>query len=183
MQRKHHYYGGNHLHFLTTSTYRRVRLFDSDRFRKNFISTLKRLRTRWGFKIVGYVLMPEHFHLFIQPSEEADPSRIMQSLKEGTAKFIVKNLQENARVPWCDRMLKKLKLPPSVHLHGPHRVWQRRFYDLNVWSEKKRLEKLNYMHGNPVKRGLAAHPGEWQWSSWRFYYLEDESLLMIDRVT
>ena len=75
-------------------------IFRSDRFRKNFITTLKRLRTRWGFKIVGYVLMPEHFHLFIQPSEEADPSRIMQSLKEGTAKFIVKNLQENAHLPF-----------------------------------------------------------------------------------
>ena len=165
-----------------TSTYRRARLFDSARFRKNFISTLKRLQTRWGFKIPGYVLMPEHFHLLILPSQEADPSTIMQSLKERTAKFIVNNLRENDRVPWCRRMLEKLKLPPSVHLHGPHRVWQRRFYDLNVWSEKKRLEKLNYMHGNPVKRGLVTHWGEWRWSSWRFYYLEDYSILTIDRM-
>jgi hypothetical protein len=43
-----------------------------------------------------------------------------------------------------------LTLPPTVHLHGAYRVWQRRFYDLKVWSEKKRREKLNYMHGHPV---------------------------------
>ena len=73
-------------------------------------------------------------------------------------------------------------LPPIVHLHGPHRVWQRRFYDLNVWSEKKRLEKLTYMHNNPVKRGLVSQPRDWPWSSWRFCHLEDASILAMDRM-
>jgi hypothetical protein len=53
---------------------------------------------------------------------------------------------------------------------------------LNIWSEKKRLEKLNYMHNNPVKRGLVAQPGDWPWSGWRFYYLGDWSLLAMDTV-
>jgi putative transposase len=49
------------------------------------------------------------------------------------------------------------------------------------WSEKKRLEKLKYMHGNPVKRGLVTSPDLWPWSSFRFYYLEDSSVLPMDR--
>ena len=61
-----------------------------------------------------------------------------------------------------------------------YRVWQRKFYDMNIWSEKKRLEKLTYMHHNPVKRGLVKEPGDWPWSSWRFYYLEDASVLRMD---
>ncbi len=141
----------NHLHFITASTYRRARLFDSERFRRQFVATLAGLRGELSFKIIGYVLMPEHFHVLIWPSQRADPSRIVQSLKERTAKFILKNLQTHRELPWCGRMLAVLTLPPTVHLHGPYRVWQRRFYDLNVWSEKKRLEKLNYMHGNPVQ--------------------------------
>jgi hypothetical protein len=40
--------------------------------------------------------------------------------------------------------------------------WQRRFYDFNVWSEKKFKEKLDYMHANPVKRGLVLHPKDWR---------------------
>jgi len=44
---------------------------------------------------------------------------------------------------------------PPVHLHGPYRAWQRRFYDLNVWSEKKRREKLSYAHGNAMKKGAS----------------------------
>ena len=53
---------------------------------------------------------------------------------------------------------------------------------MNVWSEKKRLEKLNYMHNNPVKRRLVNSSGEWPWSSWRFYFLEDASLIAMDRL-
>ena len=49
------------------------------------------------------------------------------------------------------------------------RFWQRRYYDFNVYSEKKLREKLDYMHRNPVKRRLVKHPRDWPWSSWTFY--------------
>jgi hypothetical protein len=50
-----------------------------------------------------------------------------------------------------------------------------------VWSEKKFMEKLEYMHNNPEKRGLVSSADQWPWSSFRFYYLEDSSLLAMDR--
>jgi len=58
--------------------------------------------------------------------------------------------------------------------------WQRRFYDFNVWSRKKKIEKLNYMHMNPVKRGLAENPKDWPWSSFAFYQGKGEILIGID---
>jgi len=74
-------------------------------------------------------------------------------------------------------------LPSSVQDQAHYRIWQRRFVPFNVYTDKKRLEKLNYMHNNPVKRGLVSAPGEWPWSSWRFYNLEDGSLLEMDRLS
>ncbi len=56
--------------------------------------TLAELRTSRGFKILGYVLMPEHFHLLIWSGERADRSKIMQSLKERTAILILRNLRQ-----------------------------------------------------------------------------------------
>ncbi|MGA2987397.1 MAG: hypothetical protein ABSG32_26675 [Terriglobia bacterium] len=53
---------------------------------------------------------------------------------------------------------------------------------MNIWSEKKRNQKIDYMHNNPIKRGLVAHPGDWPWWSWRFYYPEDSSILAMDRL-
>lgn len=52
-------------------------------------------------------------------------------------------------------------------------MWQRRFYEFNLWSGRKRIEKLRYMHRNPVKRGLVLEPGEWEWSSLRSYAYQE----------
>jgi REP element-mobilizing transposase RayT len=104
----------------------------------------------------------------------------MQRLEERTAQFILKGLRQNLEYPWRQKVLARVTLPPSLHDHAHFRVWQRRFYDMNIWSAKEREEKLNYMHNNPVKRGLVKQPGNWPWSGWRFYFLNDASLLTMD---
>jgi REP element-mobilizing transposase RayT len=108
-------------------------------------------RGELGFHIVGYVRMPEHCHPLIWPSDLANPSQIMQKPSERTANFILRTLRRNLALPWCRRMLNGFALPPTMHHHAHYRVWQRGGYDMNVWSEKKRLEKLTYMHNNPVE--------------------------------
>jgi REP element-mobilizing transposase RayT len=103
-------------------------------------------------------------HLLIWPGRAANPSQIMQKLSERTTNFILRNLRENLVYPWCRRMLKPFELPLTVHYLARYGVWNRRGYDMNVWSEKKIHEKLNYTHNNPVKRGFVAQRGEWPWS-------------------
>ncbi|HEY2546084.1 MAG TPA: hypothetical protein VGI46_08470 [Candidatus Acidoferrum sp.] len=61
----------------------------------------------------------------------------------------------------------------------PH-FWQRRFYDFNIWSEKKLREKLEYIHANPVQRKLVLHPREWPWSSWAYYAKGEKRRIRID---
>jgi len=177
-----HFYDLHDVHYLTTNVYRKARIFDSERFKRSFVRTLDELRNELGFKIIGYVLMPEHSHLLVWPGPLADPSQIMQKLSERTANFILRDLRRNLVIPWCEKMLRRFALPPSVHHHAHYRVWNRGGYDMNIWTEKKIREKLQYMHNNPVKRGLVAQPGDWPWSSWRYYYLQDSSLLAIDRL-
>ena len=58
--------------------------------------------------------------------------------------------------------------------------WQARYYDFNVWGEEKRVEKLRYMHRNPVVRGLVARPEEWAWSSFRHYATGFEGTVEIE---
>ena len=171
-----------HAHFITSSTYHRMRLFDSERFKGHWVETLGKLRGELGFRVLGYVLMPEHFHLLIWPVEPGESSKISGRLKQRTAQYIVKNLKTCPNSTWCRRMVQGITLPESVHDESTYRVWQRRCYDFDVWSETKRLEKLEYMHGNPVKRRLVKSPADWLWSSWRFYHLKDDSILSIVRL-
>jgi hypothetical protein len=62
----------------------------------------------------------------------------------------------------------------------PDPVWQKRFYDFNVWSERKRIEKLRYMHRNPVKRGLVEQPDQWKWSSFRAYSCGQRGMVRVN---
>jgi REP element-mobilizing transposase RayT len=71
--------------------------------------------------------MPEHFHLLIWPSKAQNPSRIVGSLKQRTARHIIENLKRSHDW-WCRHMLTQIVLPETVHDQSTYRVWQRRFY-------------------------------------------------------
>ena len=170
------------LQFITASTYRRTQLFLSDKFRRCFVQRLEEVRGELHFLLVGWVLMPEHFHILIRPQPADTTPLVMKGLKEESAKRIIKILRQNLQYPWCRKTLDGLRLPPTVHDESHYRLWQRRFYPFNVFSEHKYQEKLDSMHNNPVTRGLASSPGDWPWSSWRYYYMEDASILRMDRL-
>ncbi len=157
----HRFYGADHLHFITCSCYRRLALLRTARSRDCLLSVLEQTRKRYRFVVVGYVVMPEHIHLLLSEPEVGTPSTVMQVLKQRTSRALLPKIRPRD--------------PRQGQLFGEGAArapfWQTRFHDFNVWTEKKRVEKLRYMHRNPVKRGLAAEPEGWRWSSYRCYLL------------
>lgn len=131
------------LHFLTFSCHHRDPLLSDPRSRDLFEHTLERVRQWYGFFICGYVIMPEHVHLLISEPERRTLAQVLQMLKQNTAH--------------------------QLHTPEGSPFWLPRYYDFNVWSEDKKVEKLRYMHRNPVKRGLVERPEDWLWSSFRHY--------------
>jgi putative transposase len=130
-------------HFVTFSCYHRLPLLARAPGYSAFEEQLETVRRRYEFVVAGYVLMPEHVHLLVNEPKESSLATALQVLKQETSR--------------------KLKRP------GDAQFWQRRYYDFNVWSEEKPGEKLDYMHWNPVKRGLVTKPEDWPWSSFRHY--------------
>ena len=165
----HRTYGAHHLHFVTCSCYHRIAKLRTARRRDCFLRILEETRQRYRFVVVGYVVMPEHFHLLINEPEIGTPSTVMQVLKQRTAHALL------ARKNRCDPRQQTM-FPQTPCL----RFWQARFYDFNVWTAKKRMEKLRYMHRNPVKRGLVDSPEQWRWSSYRFYWLGEPGLVRVN---
>src|SRR5206468_6891279 len=102
-----------------------------------------RVRQSYGMCVYGYVVMPEHVHLLVSEPEQKTLARAMQSLKQSVAR--------------------------TLALRAKDPFWQARYYDFNVWSEKKFVEKLRYLHRNPVRRGLVARPEDRVWSSFCHY--------------
>lgn len=166
------YYGKSHLHFVTFSCYRRLPLLKSARSRDVVIRELVRVREELRFPLVGYVIMPEHVHLLLGETKESTPSTVLHRLKLRTAR----NLRKKAR----KMSTRQMRLPLGEYGEPLRSFWQARFYDFNVYSEKKRKEKLDYMHENPIKRKLVTHPKDWPWSSWAFYAKRKDFLIRMD---
>jgi putative transposase len=90
--------------------------------------------------VFGYVVMPEHVHLLMSEPKVGTLATAIQALKLSVA---VQSVQG--------------------------RFWQKRYYDFNVFTHRKLVEKLRYMHRNPVARGLVVAPEEWVWSSFNHF--------------
>jgi putative transposase len=161
----HRYYGADDLHFITCSCYRRLPLLRSARSRDLFLSVLEQTRKRYRFVVVGYVIMPEHIHLLLSEPEVGTPSTVTQVLKQRTARALLPKLKRS------DPRQIRLFGEGDASVRAP--FWQARFYDFNIWTNKKWNEKLRYLHDNPVIRGLAATPEDWRWSSYRHYFLNE----------
>jgi putative transposase len=148
------HYGKGYLHFITFSCYHRLPLLKTAHARDTFVQELARVRNETGFRLLGYVVMPEHVHLLMSEPRTGTPSEAMQKLKQRVSRKIRGDAA-------------KQQFPSQAQRGGkPIRsFWQARFHDFCVYSEGKKKEKLNYMHANPVIRGLVTHPTDWLWSS------------------
>ena len=163
------YYGGGDLHFITFSCYHRLPLLKASANRDLFLATLEKTRQRYEFDIAGYVVMPEHVHLLVSEPAHSTLSTVIQVVKQQSSRLIGHS----------SPTLRDAKDGAPRFVKQP--VWQTRFYDFNVWTEDKRIEKLRYIHRNPVTRGLVDKPEKWLWSSFRFYALREEGAVRIGK--
>jgi len=113
------------------------------------------------------------------------PDGTDRTLTKGTPSTVIQVLKQRV-----SRRLRRKRRAPAGQLslifasgdNSQPRFWQRRFYDFNVWSLKKRVEKLHYMHMNPLKRKLVDHPKDWPWSSFSFYSNPNNGLIRVDPI-
>lgn len=139
---------------------------------RRIVRELARVREEMGFRLIGYVVMPEHVHLLMSEPPRGTPSTVLQKLKLRVSRKMRRRRKSAARG--------QMRLPFEERGESLRAFWQARFYDFNVYSERKRIEKLDYMHANPITRKLVSHPKDWPWSSWGFYSRTGKVLIPID---
>jgi len=162
-----------HLHFITSSCYHRQPILSKARRRDWFLKIFEQVRCRYQFIVVGYVLMPEHIHLLISEPARGRVSTVIQVLKQRFARKVLR-----------EPRTRNLPHQPGLwETADDDHIWQKRFYDFVVLSEKKKLEKLRYIHRNPVRRGLVLAPEQWRWSSYLHYATGELGPVFIDRQT
>ncbi len=149
---------------LTFSCFQRLPLLGRDRTRRWFVESLDDVRRNWPIDLWAWVIMPEHVHLLIAPREPGvDVGAFQGAVKERTARLAIAWLKEHAP-SW----LEKISVREGVRVR--RRFWQPGGgYDRNIDNFETLEFSINYLHMNPVKRGLVAKPEDWEWSSARWY--------------
>jgi len=158
----------NQVHFVSGCVLKRIKLFEHYPVcAEMLLKNIDFYRTKLNYKILGYVIMPEHYHFLIYPAQDTTISKILMVVKGFTAKSIVNFLKHenlayllNFKVP--ESKIKRFK-------DSLYQIFQKDNYDFNIHSENKLLEKINYIHYNPVKRGLVSEPEKYIYSSARDY--------------
>ena len=128
------------LHLITFSCVRHRPILGTPEARGIFLEILERTREIYAMGIHGYVVMPTHVHLLVTEPDKGSLSLAIQILKQRFSK---------TRTEEC--------------------VWESRYHDVNVWTDEIRIQKLKYLHRNPVRAGLVTEPDQWRWSSFRSY--------------
>jgi len=123
------------------------------------LETLQGIRSKRNLRIFGYVVMPEHVHLVLHPSDEIKLGPLIGEIKSKSASRII------------SRDFVTFPNDCLVSKGGEQRwaFWQPRCYDHNCRTSEAVVEKINYCHNNPVKRGLVSEAAQWRWSSCNWY--------------
>ena len=163
-------------HYLTFSCFHNQQFLNKDRARRWFIEALENSRKKHHYDLWAWVIMPEHVHLMVLPGTESRISNLLKSIKLSVAKTASSWVKENA--PGFLSSMTDTQPDGTKTI----RFWQRGGgHDRNNCSVDELYEKINYIHKNPVRRGLVDHPGDWNWSSYRALENKEDTPISIDR--
>ena len=162
-------------YFLTATVVDYTVIFDEKAYAATVLDNLDFYRKKYRFRLYAYVIMPEHLHLVIHSSSETRITDIMRDFKSYTSKKLTAQLKEDGRV----EVLSRLRRSSSSKIEQPFGAPGNRA--VGIYSENVLRTKVNYIHANPLRRGLVEEPADYPYSSYRNYYLDDESLIKIDK--
>ena len=163
-------------HCLTFSCFHRLPLLTRDRSCRWVLDALELGREQVKYDLWAYSIMPEHVHVVLLPHLGVKISQILTTLKQSVSKRALRWLEENGR-----EFLVRLE---DVSPNGKrvHRFWQRGGgYDRNLRTVNDIYEKIEYVHANPVRRGLVKNAQEWPWSSSRAWETGEDAPIPLDR--
>jgi putative transposase len=142
------YHQSQQTHFVTFTCYRRLQHLAAGELCRQTLVSLEQTRAKFGIRIYAFVFMPDHIHLLLSEPRSRTLAQAIQSFKISSSKASSKS-----------RLFEGRTSP----------LWQKRYYDRNVCDHDEFVEKMRYIHRNPVKRGLCNEPEDSRWSSFNHY--------------
>ncbi|MFZ0454246.1 MAG: transposase [Ignavibacteriaceae bacterium] len=164
------------LFFVTTTVVKFLNIFFDENACELLLQNIKHYRKKYNFIVLGYVIMPSHFHWIVEVNKEFGTiSDIMRDIKKYSAWDIMEYLSKT-KYEYNEIFIESAQ----VYKDQKQKFWIPRFDDEVIRNEKMFWSKLNYIHNNPVKEGIVIKPEKYKYSSVRNYIYGDQSVLEVD---
>ena len=162
-----------HLYFVTSSAIEHAHVFRSDAVKQVIAGSLNYMQEQRWLEVFSYVIMPSHLHLIVQCYPDHPIMDVMRDFKKHTAKRIIAHYESTRN----DRVLDFLRSVVKRPTKQTYAVWDDEYQAKDVVSPQFLLQKMEYIHGNPVQPywRLAEKPDDYAWSSARFYVLGQQT--------
>jgi REP element-mobilizing transposase RayT len=146
-------------HFITSTIVGWLPVFTTAARCDILVNSLEYCRAHKALNIYAWVILDSHFHAIVAAP---DLPRVLADLKRHTARRLLEQLETER----CEFLLHQFRRLRTAHKsESEHQVWQEGFHPQAMVSDEIMLQKLEYLHSNPVKRGLVASPEHWRYSS------------------
>ncbi len=163
-------------YFITSTIVKWINLFQSIDFCQYLIDAILYNQKNKDLKIFAYVIMQNHFHMICRSDKL---SEIIFSIKSFTAKKIIQRLQHDSNI----ELLKQFEeSKPTYRKDRKYQIWQEGFHPESIISDEMLSQKIEYIHFNPVVKGLVNEPKDWKYSSAKFFYTGEQGVIPIDNI-
>jgi putative transposase len=167
-----HFNHRGHAHLLTFTCYHRMSLLNRDLWCRNLSRSITRATLRHLYRLIAFVYMPEHVHLLVHGAGENSPIEdLLYAIKKPFSDQTKRIMMTLERSPLLDQLTVSERPGKQAF-----RFWQEGpGHDRNILSIRNCIAAADYLHHNPVRRGLCESPDQWRWSSWSFYHRPEQA--------
>ncbi|MBK8553026.1 MAG: transposase [Ignavibacteria bacterium] len=162
-------------YFITSTIIDWIKVFNSDESYALLFQNFIYYQIKYEIEIIAYVIMPEHFHMICKSKTL---KKAVQSLKSYTAKKIIEKLNTNKNYSVLEELKKRKKI---YKIESEFQIWQEGYHPQEMTNSIMLKQKIEYIHNNPVRKGLVSRPENWKYSSAGYYLTGQQSELIITR--
>ncbi|MBI3005163.1 MAG: transposase [Ignavibacteriales bacterium] len=161
---------------MTTTVVNFAKVFTSDNYCDILVENIKHYRQKYRFSIIGFVIMPSHFHWIVEVNPELGTiSAIMRDIKKFSAWDLMDAFEKDKKFGF----LRMFRAEAQGYRDQKRKLSMKRFDDEYIRNDEMLHSKLDYIHNNPVEAGLISAPEDYKYSSARNYVLGDHSVLEV----
>ncbi len=173
---------GNEAYFVTFTTVGWIKILEEDSFKQLITDNIKFYQINKGLVVHAYCIMPNHVHMIIRASDPYSVSDILRDLKKFTSRAIIRKLEDEKSEGYKGILNHFREAGGHLKRIQKFKVWQDGNRAMILYSNMFLMQKLNYIHNNPVKSGFCFLPWEYKYSS-AMDYTGQAGLVEVDLLT